>query len=116
MSARRLLFLVGLALAAAPSASASAATTLPACASLASTNCVVSVARNSTPVAYPTAPGDPYQVSAIRWTDAGTHHFNFTITRTGLDPFSLDITDVWNVIVNTGTTYPEETFARGQAV
>ena len=117
MLVRRLLSLVGLAFVALCLAPlASAATTLPACASVASTKCVVSVARNGVPITYPTAPADPYQVSAITWTDAGTHHFNFTVTRTGVSPFSLDTTDTWNVVVNTGATYPEETFARGRGV
>lgn len=114
---RRLLTVGALALAALAAApSGAAATTLPACSGAAPTKCVVSVARNGAPVVYPTAPADPYQVSAITWTDAGTHHYNFTVTRTGVSPFSLDTTDSWSVVLNTGSTYPEETFARGREV
>src|ERR1051325_9569823 len=99
-----------------PAPASWAARAFPACSGGTPTNCVVSVSRNGVPVAYPTAPADPYQVSAIRWTDAGTHHFNFTVTRTVGDPFSLDLADTWNLVLNTGATYPEETFARGHAV
>ena len=101
------------ALALAPAASA--ATTLPACSGVTPTNCVVSVARNGAPVTYPTGVGDPYQVSAARWTAGGTHYFNFTVSRT-IGGFTLDVTDTWNIVLNTGSTYPGETFARGHAV
>ena len=110
----QLVALAAVALAVAPAASA--ATTLPACGVGTPTNCVVSVARNGVPVTYPTLPADPYQVSALRYTDTGTHHFNFTISRTSGGPFTLDLTDTWKVVLNTGSTYPEETFARGRTV
>ena len=77
---------------------------------------MVSVTRNGSAVPYPSAPADPYRVDASTWMDGTTRKFNFTVSRATGSPFTLDMSDVWTVVLNTGSTYPEETFARGRNV
>jgi hypothetical protein len=103
------------ALAIAPSAFAIVLPPLPVCTGLVTTNCVVAVERNDVAVPYPSSPGDPYQVSAVKFPPADTQNFNFSIART-VGSWSLDSTDVWEVTLNTGSTYPAETFSRGRDV
>ncbi len=101
------------ALAVAPSAFG--ATSLPACSGGTPTNCVVSVKRDGGAIGYPSLPGDPYQVSALKLDPPAYQQFNFSIART-IGSWSLDLTDVWEITINTGSTYPAETFSRGREV
>jgi len=93
---------------------------IPPCSPTVTTDCIVSVERNGAvipPSSY-TDPTEPYVVSAVGNDDGTTRQYSFTVSRslTNPDPFSLDPTDIWEVVIDTGSTVPYSTFERGRDV
>lgn len=107
---RRLLLTLVLALAAAPAA---AAQTLPACGGGTTTTCVVSVERNGVTVPYPSGPD--YEILAMEIDPPANEDFYVNVARTG-GAWTLDLADVWEITLNTGSVAPSETFARARNV
>ena len=114
MLARRVLTLAALVvgLAAAPSASADIipTTPLPACGS---PPCVVSVFHGTAPLPYPSTTGDQYAIFVSTYVLIGARYFSFLIDD---DAATMTTADEFTITINTGSTYPAETFARGQGV
>ena len=114
MLARRVLTLAALVvgLAAAPSASADIipTTPLPACGS---PPCVVSVLHGTAPLPYPSTAGDQYAIFVSTYMLIGARYFSFLIDD---DAATMTTADEFTITINTGSTYPAETFARGQGV
>jgi hypothetical protein len=123
MSPRRLavLAVAFAAAAAAPSADAGLLVPLPACGGPTTTNCVVSVTRNSVAQPYPSTGGDPYQitVASVPPPDPGELPSNedlyLSADRTA-GGWTLDSSDVWVFTINTGSLAPLTTFSRGRNV
>src|SRR5438309_12085428 len=107
------LALAGAALAA-PSR-ASAVSLLSACGGTTTANCVVSVARNGAPIPYPSLVTDPYQVRVAKAAPPSNENYYLSVERTMSGP-TLDLSDVWELVVNTGSSYPGETFAHRRNV
>lgn len=114
MLTRRFLTLAALVagLAAAPAAPGAIipTTPLPPCGT---PPCVVQVLHGAAPQPYPSSPGDPYSIFVNTYMLIGAEWFSYliddgTATMTTADEFTIEI--------NTGSTYPAETFARGQGV
>jgi hypothetical protein len=114
MPTRRVLTLAALVvgLAAAPAASADIipTTPLPACGS---PPCLVSVLHGATPLPYPSTSGDEYSIFASTYTLIGARYFSFLIDD---GTATMTTADEFTIAINTGSTYPAETFARGQDV
>ena len=99
-----------LVLAAAPAATAQ---TLPACGGATTTTCVVSVERNDVTVPYPSGPD--YEILAMEIGPPANEDFYVNVARTG-GAWTLDLADVWEIVLNTGSVAPSETFARARNV
>jgi hypothetical protein len=71
--------------------------------------CVVSVERNGTPV----GPADPsFDFWSDHWVDSdGTNRYTFWVND---GTSSLTTSDNWDVVLNTGSVFPEQTFSRSQ--
>ena len=88
---------------------------LPLCGGGTTTNCMVSVTLDGGPNLYPSDAGDPYQISAGKFPASSDQNFFFNIGVTGSGP-TLPLSGVWVVTINTGATYPAETFSRARNV
>jgi len=107
---RRVLLLTALlALAGAPGAAAQ----LPLCGPTEPTTCVVSVERNGVPVPYPSGPD--YEIVTTTLAPPANEDFYLRVQRTG-GAWTLDLADVWEITLNTGSVAPSETFARARNV
>lgn len=115
MLTRRVLTLAALVvgLAAAPAASADIIPTTPLLA-CGTPPCVVSVLHGATPLPYPSTSGaDEYSIFASTYMLAGARYFSFLIHD---GTATMKTADEFTISINTGSTYPAETFARGQDV
>jgi hypothetical protein len=109
-------FLVAVfALAAAPSALGVILPPLPACGGATTTNCMLSVKLDGVTQPYPSNPGDPYQISAVKYPPGDYLNFSFNVDVNG-GGWTLPSGGVWEVTLNTGGAYPGETFSRGRNV
>lgn len=107
-----LLVAVASALLAMPTSAGAIWSGLPACSAATPTQCIDAVSRNGVAV----SPSDPdYDVQAIRFLRDGAVFYNFSVDRAA-GGNTLDLGDTWSVRLNTGATFPEETFARGRSV
>jgi hypothetical protein len=84
---------------------------LPACGGAPVPPCVVSVERNGSAV----GPADPsFAFASNAWSDPdGTDHLNFWVSD---GTSTLTTSETWEIVLNTGSVFPEETFARGKNV
>jgi Fibronectin type III domain len=103
------------ALAAAPSAFGVILPPLPRCTGVVTTNCMVSVFLDDSEQPYPSAVSDPYQISAVKFPPGDVQNFSFNIDVNG-GGWTLPSGGVWEVTINTGASYPGETFSRGRNV
>lgn len=85
----------------------------PPCDSTVMTECVISVKREGVVQDYP-SDGDPLNIS-IRSVDPGSA-YDFAVNITGIDGAPLTMGQEWEIAVNTGSTFPGETFSRGREV
>jgi hypothetical protein len=104
------LFALLLALAVAPSAAANWSG-LAECGSAPVPPCVVSVEREGVAV----GPADPsFDFFSDAWTDVdGTDHLKFLVSNGSA---TLTTSETWDVVLNAGPVFPEETFTRGKNV
>jgi hypothetical protein len=120
MRSRLLLALTAAAAGAVIAAAPAGAVPLPFCTGGVTTNCVVSVTRDSGtgPVAitYPSTAGDPYQVFVDRITAPGSHEDYWLFVDKMAGGWTLDYGDTWVFTINTGSTAPATTFTRGRNV
>ena len=82
---------------------------LPQCTPAGPRPCVVSVERDGSPV----GPSDTsYEFWSDHWVDPdGTDHYYFRVDD---GTSALSTSDSWEVVLNTGGVFPEETFSRSQ--
>jgi Fibronectin type III domain len=82
---------------------------LPQCTPSGARPCVVSVERNGTPV----GPADTsFEFWSDHWVDPdGTNRYTFWVNN---GTSTLSTSDSWEVVLNTGSVFPEQTFSRSQ--
>jgi Fibronectin type III domain len=82
---------------------------LPECTPAGPRPCVASVERNGSAV----GPSDPsFAFWSDHWVDPdGTNRYNFWVNN---GTSSLSTSDSWEIVLNTGAVFPEQTFSRSQ--
>ncbi|HSV38373.1 MAG TPA: fibronectin type III domain-containing protein [Nocardioidaceae bacterium] len=94
-----------------PASAGIVTTPLAPCTEVGPRPCIVSATRNGDPVA------PPYEVQAQSFTIDGSKHVTFAATKTGqYDMGFAELTAVWAVTVDMGTTVPRVVTGKGQGV